>query len=584
MSDSLNPQQREVIDLRRHCIAVACPGAGKTRTLAEKAAALLAEPGVVVGAVTFSKDASDELRTRILALAGDRAKPRLITGTFHKLAYQQLGRPGGKRLEIARDGDRAGLVQRVLTELGLAWKADEATVLIEKIKVGLVVAQPDTDEAALYQAYQDALGRNGKIDFQDMLALAVSKMDTEEIEPYAFTHLLVDEFQDTDPLQYRWIEHHAKANAIVTVVGDDDQSIYGFRSALGFRGMDAITQSLDAQRVVLGSNYRCRSEILDAADRVIRHNIDRIPKILTAEKGPGGSVIARRFEDEYADAVALVETLAGRLANGESCATLARTNRMLDPFESVCRSHGVPYYRTSNDSILDGPEAALLCNLLEIVQRSKAGGLDAILAFAGIGSDNLKQLHQAMGPELGSRQKKELVALGLSDETATAYRMFMKRLVEWQDLCERQLYALTLEGVFEWLLTFAKHESAIRRIRATYDVIARLNGRFNERIEFLQRANNQPKPGAMILTTMHSAKGLEWDHVWITRAEEGVVPDDKSSESEERRLFYVAMTRARETLTISSLKKGGVSRFVIESGIPTGSDGRQQPSAIAAAP
>ena len=124
-----------------------------------------------------------------------------------------------------------------------------------------------------------------------MLRLAVEGMEQGTIPPYPFTYLLVDEFQDTDPLQYRWIELHAKAGSIVTVVGDDDQSIYAFREALGYRGMESFITEFDAKPVVLGSNYRCRAEILSAADRVIRNNVDRIAKVLRAEKGAGGSVL-----------------------------------------------------------------------------------------------------------------------------------------------------------------------------------------------------------------------------------------------------------------------------------------------------
>jgi superfamily I DNA/RNA helicase len=390
-------------------------------------------------------------------------------------------------------------------------------------------------------------------------------MESGEIQPYRVTDLLVDEFQDTDPLQYRWVELHAKAGAHVTVVGDDDQSIYGFRAALGFRGMESFAASFDAQRVVLGSNYRCRSEILSAADKVIRNNVDRIPKALNAERGIGGSVSTRRSDDEYADAVAAVGMLQPLLAAARSCAILARTNRILDPIEAVCRSHGVAYYRASGSSVLNRPQGALMCNLLEIVEGKKRNGLDAVLGYMGMSSNDLGALHRDMGPELKQRLKKDLVALGVGEDTATAYRSFMKRLAEWQALCERQFYSLALEGVLELMMTYAKGDQAIRAIRGTYDVISRLNGSFAERIEFLKRDNNKPADGALVLTTMHSSKGLEWDHVWITRAEEGVVPDEKSAESEERRLFYVAMTRARDSLVIATIKENPISRFVIES-------------------
>ncbi|MGQ7932708.1 ATP-dependent helicase [Paraburkholderia sp. D1E] len=565
MLDDLNPQQREVAQMRRHCVAIACPGAGKTKTIAAKAALLLVDPATTVGAVTFSKDAAVKLRDRILRVASPSAKPRLIAGTFHSLAFRQLGQRGGARRDIASDGDRTGLLARVLAEMGLNWKVEEAVPVIERIKTNFGRVEQGTTEAQLYEAYQEALARNGKIDFQDMLRLAVVGMEKGAIEPYAFTDLLVDEFQDTDPLQYRWVELHANAGARVTVVGDDDQSIYGFRAALGFRGMESFASAFDAQRVVLGSNYRCRSEILEAADRLIRHNEDRIPKLLRAERGAGGTIDTQRFDDEYIDAVAALEALQPRLAAGQSCAILARTNRILDPIEAVCRSHGVPYFRASGQSIINRPQGALMCNLLEIVQGTKVNGLDAVLGHSGMSSAHLAALHRDMGPALVQRQKKDLVTLGLPEDTATAYRAFMKRLSEWRSLRERKFYSLALEGVQEWMLTYAKTDPEIRSIQATYDVVSRLNGTFSERIEFLRRDNNKPVEGALVLTTMHSSKGLEWDHVWITRAEENVVPDDKSPESEERRLFYVAMTRAREGLTIATIKKNPVSRFVLES-------------------
>lgn len=568
MLEDLNAQQREVAQLRRHCVAIACPGAGKTRTIAAKAALLLTDPATSVGAVTFSKEAATELRDRILRAAAPAARSRLTAGTFHSLAFRQLGLArGGMRRDIASEGDRAGLLARVLAELGVNWKVEEAVPVIERIKTNFGRVDKGTTEAQLYDAYQEALERNGKIDFQDMLRLSVAGMEKGEIEPYAFTDLLVDEFQDTDPLQYRWVELHARAGARVTVVGDDDQSIYGFRAALGVRGMESFANAFGAQRVVLGSNYRCRSEILDAADRLIRHNEDRIPKLLHAERGAGGAVDSRRFDDEYADAQAAIESLQPKLAAGTSCAVLARTNRILDPIESVCRSHGVAYFRASGQSILNRPQGALMCNLLEIVQGTKQNGLDAVLGHSGMSSAHLAALHRDMGSALVQRLRKDLVALGLPEDTATAYRAFMKRLSEWQALCERKFFTLALEGVREWMLACAKTDPAIRSIQATYDVISRLNGSFTERIEFLRRDNNKAVDGALVLATMHGSKGLEWDHVWITRAEENVVPDEKSPEPEERRLFYVAMTRARETLTIATIRKNPVSRFVLESAV-----------------
>jgi superfamily I DNA/RNA helicase len=205
-----------------------------------------------------------------------------------------------------------------------------------------------------------------------------------------------------------------------------------------------------------------------------------------------------------------------------------------------------------------------MCNLREIVERIKDTGLDAVLAHLGLTAQQLRALHADMGAELTQKGRAELVELGLPEDVATNYRDFMKRLAEWQSLCDRKFYSLTLSGVAEWMLKYAKKDSAIRAIEATNEVLCRLSGSFAERLLFLRQDNNEPTPGALILTTMHSSKGLEWDHVWIARSEETIVPDAKSTEPEERRLFYVAMTRARESLMISGTSKNFESRFVVE--------------------
>jgi len=564
MLDELNPAQREVVELRRHCVAVACPGAGKTKTIATKAAMLLSEPNAKVGAVTFGKDAAVELRDRIATLAGGNAKKRLMAGTFHSLAYKQLSSGVEGRRDIATDGDRIGLLTQALSDTGLDWKVEDAITAIEAIKTNFGQVQAGTTEEVLYRAYQDSLERNGKIDFQDMLRLAVEGMQRGTIAPYPLTYLLVDEFQDTDPLQYQWIALHAHAGSIVTVVGDDDQSIYGFRSALGFRGMESFIRQFDAQPVVLGNNYRCHAEILGAADKIIRNNRDRIPKVLVAHKGPGGDVAFQRFADEYAEAVAAMEHLAPALSQSQSAAILARTNRILDPVEAVCRSHGIKYFRASGKSILSRPEGALMCNLLELVQKTRKAGIDALLSFVGVGTHELRLLHNSGKTTGGQHQRKDLVELGLSENSADKYRELMKRLAEWRALCDRQFYSLVLEGVHEWMMQHVGADQARRAITTTYDVLSRLNGPFSDRLEFLRRDNNKPAPDALVLTTMHSSKGLEWDRVWIIRAEETVVPDEKSTEAEERRLFYVAVTRARQDLRVSMTKKNPTSRFILE--------------------
>ena len=565
--DQLNPAQREVAEIQRHCLAVAVPGSGKTKTIATRAALLLADPANLVGAVTFSKDAAVELRERILALANEGAKERLLATTFHSLAFKLLGVKGSKRPAVASEGDRLAMVRIAINETGSDLKPEDAIKSIDafKSRVGEVVEE--TPEARVYHAYQHALERNGMLDFQDMMLQAVSGLQRGTIRPFPFTHLLVDEYQDCDPIQLSLLTLIARATgSLVTAVGDDDQSIYGFRSALGFRGMESFIREFDATPVVLGSNYRSRAEVLEAADRLIQKNRDRIPKTLVASRGPGGSVSFHRFADEYTEGTAAVEALGPVLRNRGSAAVLTRSNRQLDAVGAICRTHGLKYYRASGKSILDRPEGALMGTLLELVQQSRTGGLDAALAFAGAGGEELRALHAAHGSSMDRPQKKSLLDLGLSERTADVYRTLLKRLGEWRALYGRQFFVLVLDGVHEWMQEHAKTDSAKRAITTTYGVLSRLNGPFSERLEFLRRKNNEPAPDALILTTAHSSKGLEWDSVWIAGAGETAFPNEKSTEVEERRLFYVAMTRARDHLTMSVSRKYPTSRFVIEAG------------------
>lgn len=565
----LNPSQREVVECRDHCVAVAVPGAGKTATIAAKAALLLSDPNMTVGAVTFSKDAAIELRDRILALAGPSAKKRLIAGTFHSLAYKQLALAAGKKPDIATDGERTAIVTQVIQETSTEWKLEDAIATIERLKTTFDLPSVESADGQLFAAYQDALLRNGRLDFQDLMRYAVQGMQGGTIAPYNVRVLLVDEYQDVDSHQAAWTALHARAGAAVCLVCDDDQSVYGFRSAMGLRGIEQFSAEFNARQIVLGVNYRSHSEILAVADRVIRNNTERVVKQLVSHRGPGGAVSFARHDDEYKEAVAAMEAMAEAVRAGKTSAILARTNRILDPVEAVCRSHGIKYHRAAGRSILDRPESALMGNALELIEESRGGGLDAILGFSGVGGADLHTLHRkfATAMHAGRVKKKDLLEAGVGEDAADKYLDLTKRLSEWRTLCERKFHALVLDGVYEWMLKWPTSDQGRRAIITTYDVLSRLNGPFSDRLNFLRRKNNEATADAIVLTTFHSSKGLEWDHTALIRLEETVIPDEGSLESEERRLFYVGVTRARRVMLLSTAKKSPTSRFVIEAGL-----------------
>jgi superfamily I DNA/RNA helicase len=164
-------------------------------------------------------------------------------------------------------------------------------------------------------------------------------------------------------------------------------------------------------------------------------------------------------------------------------------------------------------------------------------------------------------------KKKDPIALGLSEGSADKYRDFLKRLSEWGSLTARGFHSLVLDGVREWMLGLATVDRAKRAINTTYDVVSNLKGDFEERLGFLERRNNEPAADAIVLTTMHASKGLQWYATVLIRCEETIIPDEESVESEERRLFYVGMTRAQNLMRMSTAKKSPTSRFVVEAGL-----------------
>lgn len=731
----LNPDQVEAALADGHCLVTACPGSGKTKTLAAKAARILADPHASVCAVTFTRDSALEIRERILRAAGDGVKPRLLVGTFHGLSWiqQTLPRTLGfgaavlermrvqgrfrERSAIATEGDRRSYVMRAIEMAGVSLNIEVAAQLIEATKVRLILPGQEHDEPVaerLCAAYQEVLTRNGKIDFQDIILASVTGMRASTVPAFGVTALMVDEFQDTDELQYEWVRLHAIAGARVTAVGDDDQcqppdtqvmteralrpmarlrpedheivcfdprrgllglssnyrlarapycgpmievvteagaatrctprhkwlvanaasarpreadgafvtqarylapgqfvpvvcnvegvrweaiqalrvhayegdvvsldvrphpyyvadgivthnSIYGWRMAMGYRGMERFADELSAQRVVLGINYRSRQEILTPAARVIANNRGRLPKVLTAAKGAGGLARYHHFADAYAEAEAVAREFC-RPDPSPSRAVIARTNRRLDHVEAAMVVHHVAYVRSGGRGILDREEPSVFADLVDVACGRVATGIDHALAWAGVGEDDLRALHGKFGDAVVVGSPTDFAALGVSPKAIETWRGFARAVQRWREAAARARASLALAGIAEWMTAQAEREPQKRNVDLALTVLSGIDGPLERRVSRLRLWRNRLKEAesAVMLTTAHGSKGLEWDQVWIVGAEEGVIPDEKSATEEERRLMYVAMTRARESLIVSSTAANRVSRFVTE--------------------
>ena len=597
---ALNDEQREAALAPGHCLASACPGSGKTSMLAAKAAHLLAARETSVLAVTFTRDAALEIRSRITALAGLGAKPRLLVGTFHSLCFLQprpspprsgFGAaifakmaPGAacSRAQIATEGDRLAYLARAIELSGLGEaNLEEAMKLLESVKGQLDAPSGNaTPQEKLFRAYQDVLERNGKIDFQDLVLAAVRGMRDRTLKPYPVTHMLVDEFQDTDALQYEWIAAHARAGTRITAVGDDDQSIYGWRQAMGYAGMERFAREANAHRVVLGLNYRSRSEVLAAAERLIGHNVGRLPKLLQAARGQGGAVRFEQFPDSEAEGAAAAEWCARSRCGGSSeLAILARTNRRLDWAEGALAVRAVPYLRASGRSLFDRPEASVYADIVNLVADTAAAGLDHALTWAGVREGDLQRLHRSLGKRLIAARRSELAELPIASGSLDAWWEFGRRLDTWRALARRHKDALVLEGIAGWMCERAENERQGVTVKLAQAVFSSIEAPLGRRADELKnrRRKRRESADAVVLATMHGAKGLEWDRVWIVACEEKVIPDEKSALEEERRLLYVALTRGKDEVVISASARAPVSRFVREAGLQ-----RKHPEARAA--
>lgn len=596
----LNPQQREVALHVGHCLSIACPGSGKTKMLATKAATLLNE-GEKVCAVTFTRDAALELRERTMKLADPRMKANLLVGTFHSVNMLmasprkhkgEFGRailakmhsPFTSPWNLVKEGVRIGYVIRAIRDSGAKIQMRDATPVIEMAKeAGSIPESLDPELQEMVRIYIKLMEDANVIDFQDIILKTNLALRDKSMSTLPVDHLLVDEYQDTDKAQYEWTAHHGRAGVALTVVGDDDQSIYAFRRALGYSGMERFAKEFGALQVQLGINYRCRSEILGAAELLISRNTERIPKRLFAQKGEGGIVSWERFKDASTEYAAVAEEAACALAEGASFAVISRTNDELTLLQAAMHTRGVPHRKTDGRSIFDCPEVQVYAALLRSLIKPASNDLDQVLAWAGMEIDDASKVRKLFGSSVIIGSKEDFQSVGMSERGIDIWRTFAKRHAAWTSQKHQGHLATVNYGVYEWLgetLQKPHNPAVLNAAHQMYEVddtsledhLAKMRARELSQAQADKKdpeAEAEAGPVAM-LTTAHGSKGLEFDRVWIVGLQAGSFPSEKSSLEEERRLMFVAMTRAREALFISGTKDKKPSMFVSEAGIVFG--------------
>ena len=593
----LNAEQLRVVECDGHCLVVACPGSGKTRVITTKIGALLKRhPRSRIVAVTFTRESAAELTHRVTEEIGKplfNAACRI--GTFHSLCIRQL-RNHNRIGKVAGPGEQVMFVKRAISMAspGMAW--EEATGIIERAKGSL--GGNEAQETDLYRAYAGLLSKHNVCDLYDVIRDSVRMMRTGEIRPYPAKFLLIDEFQDTDDIQLQWALEHAKAGTNVTVVGDDDQSIYGWRGALGYGGMQRFIEATKGEHITLGLNYRCRAEILGAADIVIRHNAARIDKALVAARGPGGGVhISRHANREFeAEAcVARIDAESIPLPDGThplftksvregSWAVLCRNRRHLDRIEKHLQRAGIQLYRPPKESFWSRAPQSILLSLLASIDSKTTSGFDAAIEHALSMSVKgsaarlaLQHLHEQVHDFGVFRYGAVTIDYDkFMPEEAKVIADFASRVPAWARNIDAGRYNMVIRAVSDWFASFEDSEESSDDLRSAGETICKLRGTLTMRVNALTSTANsgKGKPQGVQLHTMHGSKGLEFDSVWIVATESSTIPSPKASDyEEERRLMYVAMTRAKNWLMLSSITTEKVSPFVEETGLQPDVDG-----------
>lgn len=573
----LNAEQQRGVVAPGHCLITACPGSGKTRVIVQRAEYLLKlDPRHRITALTFTKDAAGEIAQRLQTAMG-QISDRLITGTFHSLAMQQINGARAKPLTVLSEHDSRIFLRRAWREEAPFSPYMEILQAIEMAKATRVPpSNPKSPAAKVLARYNALLRERDAYDFSDLVTEAVDGMLGGVIPPLRCTHMLVDEVQDVDQTQLGWVLAHVRAGIKVTCVGDDDQSVYGFRHSLGFDGMRAFASACAAEEITLGTTYRCAASIMTYANRLIVKNRDRIAKrIQTAQREPG---IVERFDfaDEAEEALAAGTSLVMRPSG--TAAILARTNGVLRTAEVILREAAIPYYRVGGDSLWSAGVPAMIRNLLGTFAGRGAHGL--ILFMNALNTD--RALIQAVDNATKTIQDPVQFLLdssywmnSLSGHEQREWLPLKKRIGAVRDAIRHNDY----ESAFRDVAALAVASSGTRKSEkiadAACNILLEIPGSLRDRLARLDRRERDSKdkekdrdPRAIALMTLHGSKGLEFDRVWLMGLTHGVLPHKDSTLEEERRLCYVGMTRAKTHLVLStSVEEGRPSQFLTEIGL-----------------
>jgi DNA helicase II / ATP-dependent DNA helicase PcrA len=607
--DKLNKEQREaVLHTEGPLLILAGAGSGKTRVLTFRIAYLIEEKSVYpsnILAITFTNKAAKEMKERVQTLIG--GTDNMWISTFHSTCVRILRKnveslkDYKKNFVIYDSKDQEALVKECLKELNLneknfPFRAVSAEISGAKDK--LMTPDKFFDRnmhdmrkrkvADIYKLYQKKLQKNNALDFDDILYKTVElfELNPDILQYYQnkFKYIMVDEYQDTNYCQYTLIRLLAKQHKNLCVVGDDDQSIYSWRGADIGNILNFEKDFPGAKVVKLEQNYRSTQVILDAANSVIRNNNARKNKHLWTENGEGRSIIFHSAMDEWGEANFIMSEVDRMIAqeNREmgDFAILYRTNAQSRVLEEACMSNGIPYRIVGGFKFYDRKEVKDILGYLRVIQNPDEDlSLKRIINIPkrGIGAttvDAIVQYARTTGDSLfGALLEVDNIA-GVSTKAKKGIKEFVKLMSDLMGIAETEKVSKILKevldriGYIEELEKDGDEQSQTRvenvkeLLSATLEFEAKNESAalpdFLEQMALMSDIDNvDDGKSALIMMTLHSAKGLEYPFVFISGMEEGVFPSQRSyfeekQMEEERRLMYVGITRAEERLYLTA--------------------------------
>ncbi|MGN0151191.1 MAG: ATP-dependent helicase [Wujia sp.] len=580
------PQMQAITHVRGSMMVIAGPGSGKTTVITERIKYLIESAGVSpadILVITFTRAAAGEMENRFRALTDGKGYP-VRFGTFHSIFFWIIKTAYNlNNSSVISEDEKRSILDRIMNHMSVRYDnkddiissvlAQISLVKCDMIDIDNYYSRDMSDEVfrTLYSELDRELKRLGKIDFDDMMVmcyeLLTKRRDILEQCRHIFRFILVDEFQDSNKLQYEILKLLAKPDENVFVVGDDDQSVYGFRGARPEIMQQFIKDFRGCKQVVLGENYRCDRRITELSAKLIQNNKNRFTKLLSAKNQNDGVVRIIRTKDNNDENNKLIEELRKNHASGipyEQQAVLYRTN--IQPRRLVYKldSYNIPY--TLSDSMPNIFEHFAVRNMLDYMHV--ATGDMSRTRFLRIMNRPGRYISRDMLLEdpvdydaLRWRLRQKSYAVDNLDKMIADLKLirkmrpypalnFIRKFVGYDAyLKEYAEYRQTDEGEFYDILDeFASMIVDMTSFGELFEYVEDYTEVLNR-----QELKKRDRSGVNLMT-MHSAKGLEFDSVYILDAVEGITPYKKartpSELEEERRMFYVAMTRARHSLVI----------------------------------